>query len=72
MSRLSAPLVFLPLLAPALAAAEESPVGAPPPSTLSTNLTWVMIANLVIWGGIAAYVFWLHRRAATLERKLSE
>lgn len=64
--RAVAPLALLAL--PVLARAEEAaaPSGAPPAP--SNNLGWVMAANLVIWGGIALYIFWLHRRAASLDR----
>lgn len=49
----------------AQSAEPAAPVSAPPPSN---NLGWVMAANLVIWLGIALYVFLLHRKAASLER----
>lgn len=50
-------------------AAQEVPPQASYGSTApaSTNLGWVMAANLVIWGGIALYVSLIHRKAARLE-----
>lgn len=64
--RAVAPLALLAL--PLLARAEEAtPYPGTPPAP-SNNLGWVMAANLVIWGGIALYIFWLHRRAASLDR----
>ncbi len=50
--------------APPASGGESYATSAPP----STNLGWVMAANLVIWGGIALYVTLLHRKASSLEK----
>ena len=60
-------VLILPLASAAAAQEPAGTAGAYPPSP-NTNLGWVMGANLVIWGGIALYLMYLHSKASALEK----
>ncbi len=36
-----------------------------------SNMTYLLLANIAVWGGIAAYVAFLHAGSARMEKRLA-